>query len=351
MPTRTGRKARITIADLAAKANVSRMTVASALSSAGGSTTRVSQETAKRIRKIAHEMHYRPNLLARNLRLKKTNTVGIIIDSQAPLLTYHRLSRIESMLFKQGYRVIVGQLHDRLDHMRMHLDSFLSYNVDGLISLAVEYPGNPDAIRELFDEYNKLHKLVLVGHSAFECPNNNYVDINRAEGFSQIVRYLFEKGHRIIAAFLDDMRYTTTQQKQDGFLRTMAEVGLDVTPDSIWNLDVTQVTGENVEEMVRTRLSREKPDAIVCSNDKLAILTMKALKRLGLKVPTDVAVTGFDNTELASFCEPELTTVSQNGEQVSTHVVALLGAMIKEEKEAEAQHIVVPTKIVIRKSA
>lgn len=294
---------KITIADIAKKAKVSKMTVSRVLSGKGP----VKQETHDRIKKIIDEMGYQPNWMARSLASNRSMILGVIIPKIEHMFLDNYIAQILSgvtdVALQNDYRIMLCPIEPVPNQDSEYLSVARSRLLDGMILLKtkVEDPN----INVLADSG---FPFVLINHKKYS-KNINFVDSKNIQGAKMAVQHLYEKGHREIAFIAGSMDETNARDRLKGFREAMAESGLNCPDEWIVYGDFDKDTAYRESEKIF--LSSKRPTAIFCSDDYMAIGIMDRIKQNGLKIPEDIAVIGFDDIELADYVKPTLTTIRQ----------------------------------------
>ncbi|MBN1555123.1 MAG: LacI family DNA-binding transcriptional regulator [Phycisphaerae bacterium] len=350
---KNGRK-RISLADIAAIAGVSTVTVAKALNGTGGKNAGVGKATAERIRKIARKLEYRPNPIARQLRGLKSGIIGAIVDSNAPSVISQLISHMESEARAKGYRIMVGQSHGEIKQVEAYAADFADRGIDGVFCASWDYPDaqRGEFIRRVF---SRLDKVVFLGRPLVEEEVHHYVGTDTADGIRQLVHYLHGKGRKKIALLLTNSQATVIARRIDGFLTATRQLGLSYGPDMVYRIGVTDpqpITPEHLKKYIREFLLPNRVDAVIAQNDSLAMMTINTLMDSGLRVPEDVAVCGYDNNTLSEMYRPALTTIDQNTEDVAKAAIDMLITLIEgKEIPQEQRHVLVQPKLIARDSA
>ena len=203
----------VRLRDIAEKLGISESLVSKVLSGKLGSTA-VTEEKAELIRLTASEMGYTPNLNARSLAGKPSRIIGILIDSTAPPVTFRVLAAIERIASAQGYRCMIGEAHDSLGNLRENVDIFMQYGVDGIISLAHEYPGKKTEFLRLFADY--LNRIVFVAEPPYR--DAAFVNIDLASPVREAVRHLYDRGGAPDRVYTERRNWTSLRQRQEGYV-------------------------------------------------------------------------------------------------------------------------------------
>ena len=336
-------KGKATSLDIAYLAGVSQPTVSRALR---GSPT-VNEETRKRILQIAHELNYKVDKNASNLRRLQSGTLALLFfedptldDSLINPFFLSMLGSLTRACALQGYDLLISfqQLSNN-----WHADYQDSNKADGLILL-----GYGDYV-----EYRtRLEQLVRQGTHFVRwgavLPDQPGVSIgcDNLQGGRDITRHLLERGRRSIA-FVGDASEHCPEflERYRGYAQSLTEAGCEVRSSLRAAAISTETSGYNaITELVSRNV---RFDALVCASDLIAIGAMRALHERGLRAPEDVAVAGFDDIPMASFANPGLTTVQQDTKTAAALLVETLLALIHGEP-VENQKI--PAVLVIRES-
>ncbi len=299
---------KVTIADIAREAGVSAMTVSRYFNGKGP----VAKATAQRIKEIVDRLGYQPNMLARSLSSKKSMIIGVSIPRTEHVLLDNYIAQILSGItdaaLHNDYRIMLLPFNPENGPRNEFVNWFRSKIVDGLILLKTLH--GDERIKALAEQ--KI-PFVLVNHKYY-AQNVHFIDVNNAKGIKQAVEHLVKKGRRKIAFVTGDLRETNARDRLNGFYKAMQAVGLDVKNEWIVHGQFNQQIA--YRETNKLFAGKEHPEAIVCSDDYMALGVIQRIKELGLHVPHDVAVTGFDDIELAAQTRPALTTVRQPIEKI-----------------------------------
>ncbi len=335
-------KNKVTIADIAREAGVSAMTVSRLLSGKGP----VARETADRINKVIDRLGYQPNFLARSLSSNKSMIIGVTIPRIEHVLLDNYiaqvLSGVTNIALKNNYRIMLLPFNPEAGPINEFVNWYRSKMVDGLILLKTLH--RDKRIKALADQ---SVPFVLANHKYY-ANGVNFIDVNNVSGIALAVEYLVVKGYSRIAFVSGDLRETNALDRLTGFKKVMQKFGLPVRKDWIINGQFNQEVA--YRESVKLFTARERPDAVVCSDDYMAIGVIKRIKELGLSVPDEVAVTGFDDIEIAEFMRPALTTVRQPIENIGK-VAAETLIKILNKKVNKPVHRLLNVELIPRESA
>ncbi len=303
--------------EIAKKVGVCRQTVSAVLN---GKTYKVSREKCEQIHRLAEDFKYQPNMLARQLAGARSDIIGVVLDSCAPTIWHNRLARMEYYASQHGYRFMIGQAHENYSKIIKFAEDFISYKVAGIICMAHKIPGHEKEIAEAYplEKTVFLEKPVVSG----AC----YVAIDLKKAFHDVVLYLAGRGRKRIAQIIigGSLFIVGMDTRVEGFHSGLSECGLK--PDRRLHAVIPIGEMANIDSIlpVVRELLKHGADAIVCPNDHIAAGVLKACSRLGVRVPEDLAVTGYDDVDFCQFLTPSLTTFYGNNELAARTAVELL---------------------------
>ena len=335
---------RVGIKEVAAAAGVSWKTVSNVVNGTG----RVGDVTRARVEAVIADLGYRPNLAGRQLRRGRTNTLALAVPwVHAPYFSVlaHEVIDVGST---HGYRVLIEETRSSRDTELEVARGFDVQAIDGIIFSPLEL--TPAEI----DEARGSVPLVLLGERADPDPararRTDHVSIDNVDAAAQVTTHLLETGRRRLAFLGAEPRGAgrTGAQRVQGFLDAHAAAGIEV--DERWVLQVPQFSrssGAATVEQVLPRIG--EIDGLVCANDELALGALHALRLNGVRVPADLAVTGWDNTEDGRFSNPSLTTVAPDLRAIAETAVERIITQLA-NAAAEPVDALVPHRLLVRES-
>lgn len=291
----------ITIYDIAEELNVSPSTVSRALKDHHS----IGKKTKKAIQKFATEIGYKPNTVAASLRNNKTNTIGVIISWINRPFISSLISGIENAANKEGYNVIFSQSSDSQEHEIANAHSLFSSRVEGLIvSLAMETT-NYDHIKQFIDSDIPV---VFVDRVTEEL-NTDLVVIDNTEASYTATKHLIDQGCKRIAHFAGAQHRNVYRNRRLGYEKALKEAGLVVDESLI--IQTKNLSAEEGFEATEKLLQMPNPpDGIFAANDTSAVSAIQCAKKMGLKIPDDLAIIGFNNDPVCTIIEPQLSSIS-----------------------------------------
>ena len=342
-PPRTG--AGITLEEIARLAGVSRSTVSRVVND----DPKVHAATRERVWQHIKEHDFHPNTAARALATRRSQIVGLVIpqtlttvfsDPYFPAL----LQGIAAACEERGYYLMLSLMIRQTDTTFRRL--IRSGHMDGLI-VASALKEDHFVERLVADHF----PFVLIGRIP-ERTDIATVDADNLRGASMAAQYLARLGYTRIATITGPLNAIAAIDRRDGFLLGLRGLGLDVPPAYVQGGDWSEWSG--TRSMERLLQAAPLPQAVFVVSDSMAIGALKAIRAAGLRVPEDIALVGFDDLALASAIEPPLTTVRQPVERLgylaASTMIDLLESNPAERDRIGAQHIVLPTELVVRAS-
>jgi LacI family transcriptional regulator len=303
-----GRHEQRTIRDVARLAGVSIGTASKALNASG----RLKPETRAKVLKVAETIDYRPNSLAQSLHRARSMTVGILSNDSFGRFTFPIVAALERRLFDDGIAVFMCNATDDPERERRHIDQLLRKRVDGFVVTA-RRADRREPIEPLARGLPVVYAFSRVEHPDALCllPDD--------EGGARLaVDHLLRLGRRRIAHITGPERFEAVRLRQQGFRAALASAGDAAAVVAYRSGRWSEEWGrEAVRDLFADR--REAPDGLFCGNDQIARGALDALRELGLSVPGDVAVVGFDNWDvMTAGARPPLTSVDMNLDALGT---------------------------------
>ncbi|PZE20071.1 LacI family DNA-binding transcriptional regulator [Paenibacillus xerothermodurans] len=326
----------VTMGDVAKKCKLSVATVSRVYTD----PEKVSPKNREKVYKAIQELNYQPNALARNLRKLQTNSILVIIPNIMNTFFSYILCAIQKVAFNSGYKVLLGDTDSSPEMEAKYLYYLQQKLVDGVILL---YPrSNPEEIQKIAGEY----PVVIVGQQAPESSipfviNSNFLSSQTA------TEHMIKLGHRRIAHFSGRLSQPVSRERQKGFVFAMEANGLDVDKSLVCEGDFYFDSGHALA--LKLLSSAQPPSALVAASDEMAIGAIKAARKLGVRVPEDFAIIGFDDIKMASICEPALTTMAQPKEELARLSTEMLLSYIKGEPPHQ-NCVVLNDQLIIRES-
>ncbi len=325
---------RVTIGDVAAEAGVSVATVSKVINDRYG----VAENTSARVRAVIDELGYHASLVGQSLRSRRTKVVGVLVRDLEPFST-ELLKGVARGIRDTGYELVVfsgcGQADDQAGWERRYLSRISGTLADGAILVT------PGSIDETFGT-----PVVAVDHNAHSSTLPT-VDSENLEGAVAATQYLIDLGHRRIGFLAGRSDLESARLRERGYREALARAGIAVDESLV---QVGGYDAATAAEPARRLLELEsRPTAIFAANDVTALETIAVARSVGMRVPDDLSVVGFDNVPESALGDPTLTTVEQPIQEMGREAVRLLLELIEDPLLPPAR-VILPTRLVVRQS-
>ena len=301
--------------------------------------------TRKKVRAVARRLGYGPNRIARALRGVRTGALGLITSDLSVPNEAGIVAVVESHLRAQGYRLVIASCWREKDLFKDYLEDLLAQGVDGLILSKPEVYIRAAELEKLLPEGLPVVTIEPLAGLRASC-----VGVDRRKGTAALIEHALSLGHRSYAYVGAGMNLHEQRQRAQGFQDALNARGLVWDPDRV----ILGVTCFDAALEVGPRLMsmRPRPTFVFGSNDLVAIGVLRSLRQSGLRVPEDVSVAGFDDLEVARYCEVPLTTVRQPRRLLAQKAVDLiLGHIESSGRGAQRrQQIQLMPELVVRQS-
>ena len=290
-----------------------------------------------RILQAARDLNYRPNFMARSLRVQRTYTIGVILEEIGDGYGSMIVSGIEEYIREKNYFFLtVAHRHDRA-LLQTYSEMLIARGVEGFITVDTS-----------LEEVPSLPTVAVAGHRPLENVTNIVLDHRQAALLG--LRHLKELGHEQIAFLHGQPESSDSQVRWNAICEVAQELGIEISPERVVQLQGLDSTPELGYPFGQELLARKIPfTALFAYNDISAIGAMRAFQEAGLRVPEDVSVVGFDDVVSAMFCMPSLTTVRQPLKKMGRIAAETLLARIEDPGEVQGE-IAVEPELVVRKS-
>ena len=327
------------IRDVSKRAGVAPITVSRCINNSGY----CSPETRARVEAAIAELGFVPNRLASGLRSKRSNTLALVLtDITNPFFT--TIARgVEDIASEAGYTVIFCNTDESVSKEKMYLQMLLEKRVDGI--LLVPALNGLDSVALI----KKQNIPIVVLDRRVPDLKTDVVRCDSERGAYELIRLLLSLGHREIAILNGPRGVSTSGDRLDGYRRALTESG--ITTDAKWEFNGA-FNQESGFEMAHQALSEgHKPTALFATNNFIAFGALKALQEIGLRVPDDISVVGFDDLPSALVTFPFLTVANQPAYEMGRRAIEILLNRLSGRTFDQYQEVVFPAEIVIRQSS
>lgn len=329
-----------TIKDVAKAANVSISTVSRVLNNSGYT----SEKTRKKVMETVEKLNYHKNMIATAMIKKQTSTFGLIIPDIKNVFYADLTRAVEDAANKNGFNVILCNTDNDLDKELIYVNFLIQKGIDGIIFSTPEVRDNN--INRVLEIRPDLPVITL--GSQVRGVQVNEVIVDNLEGGYIASKYLLDLGHRNIGFIGGSEESYATIERKKGFEQAMEEKGVKVNSNHVF-LDEFKIEN-GYKHSLQMLSKKERPTAIFAANDAIAVGIYRAARKLGLEIPDDLSVVGFDNSEYATIVYPELTTVHTPVYEIGERAMEMI---IKEtrNKETAKETVVFRPTLIERESA
>ncbi len=339
--------------DIAKLAGVSRSTVSRVVNN----YSNVSVEAKEKVSKIIEKYGYVPHGPARTLAGKHNTIIGVFITNvnlgTEKFSIFHNAyyspftAAIIDYADELGYNALISITNNNSDFRKIR-DLFYNRTLSGGIFI-----GAYNDLPEIYNLIEAGYKLAIIDqdqeHGAKVNENYIIVNSNNLEGARTATRHLIDYGHSEIAHICGDTKKLSGVKRLDGYKKEMNEAGLRVRKDYIVNGNFTEDSGYECAKKLLTGENKKNITAIFCSNDSMAIGAMKAIMEMGLKIPDDISIVGYDDIRIASYTSPSLTTIKSSILEMASIATKNLINFIENGIDSTEFHTI-STELVIRES-
>jgi LacI family transcriptional regulator len=326
------------IHEVAKRAGVSAATVSRVTN--GRST--VDKRLAKRVWQAIEELGYSPNPQARALVSGRSRVLGLLISEMTNPFFPELVQSFEDIAGENDFEVMVGSTNYNRARAKIFITRLAQRRVEGV------------AVMTFREESHLLDELIAqdiplvsvdVGTNA---PRSSIIEVDYAHGINQAVQHLAILGHRRIGFASGPMPHLTNVRRKEAFLQSVKKIGLPPKAAPVFQGDHTFEGG--TEAALYFLSLQNRPTAIICSNDLMAVGVLRVLAERGISVPGDMSVVGFDDIHLAEFANPPLSTVRMSREDLAHAAFKALKQLREEEIRGPLNPIRVKTSLVVRQS-
>ena len=327
---------KVTSLQVAKKAGVSQSAV-SRVFTPGASASRA---TIDKVKKAANDLGYRPNILARAMVSGKSRIIGVVVAYLENQFYPEALERLSNSLQAKGYHVLIFMAGKNMQSLDDVVEEILDYQVDGIVAASV-------AMSSTLAERCKFAgvPMVLFNRSQ-DLPSMSAVTSDNIAGGRKVAEFLISGNHKKIGYISGWEGASTQRDREAGFISCLANLGF-----TLHNRQVGNFVMEEAKEATRKMFSSDPPDAVFVANDHMALAVMDTLRyEIGLKIPQDVSVIGYDDVPASAWPPYDLTTVRQPVNKMVQETVEILIEKIN-NAEIEPRRVKIDGPLIIRGSA
>lgn len=323
-----------TIRDVSKIAGVSVATVSRTLSK----PDKVSEKTRQIVNDAIKKTNYKPDILARNFRTRKSSTVVVLVPDIANPFFSRVIRGIEQTAQRLGYAVLLGDTQGERDREITYANMVHTSQADGIIQLDCHIP---------FEDKNDRTSPIVNACDCVRGTDMPTIQLDNVAAAKEMANHLIGLGHENIGIISGPENSTITNDRLRGFKTALENAGLNYNSAKRMYGDYSIPSGAMAASDLLSLA--DAPTAIFCMNDEMAIGAIQQAKKMGLSVPHDISITGFDDISFSEFCDPPLTTISQPAEEFGSNAMEMLYDLINDETPAN-KNIFLPFELVVRES-
>lgn len=329
---------KVSLKEIARLSGVSIATVSRVINNTG----RFSEETKHRVLNIVKKNNYRTNTLARSLRTKHSNSIGILVPDLTNDFFSKVVQEIEKNLFKVGYSTIICDTQRDPDMENYYLNTLEAKAIDALIVISGDHPFDSDSLTE------KVPVLCIDRK-----PKNKdtiFISSNHKTGALIATQRLIDKGYFPVYVSPDHVS-TSRASRISGFKHALELNSIQFTQSN--SLELKAPNQESYDKTIEEFLQKnqDKRLGLFCLSDYIAAIAIRQIHKLNLKIPNEIGVIGFDDTKYASLLNPSLTTIHQDTSKIAELSAKIITKMISSSNTDIKKNIEVPVTLVARESA
>ncbi|MCL5031414.1 MAG: LacI family transcriptional regulator [Bacteroidetes bacterium] len=334
------KKSHLTLGDIAKQLNVSTVTVSKALRGHPD----ISKETAQLVKKVAQELGYTPNYMARNLSSKKSFAIGVVVPKVAHFFFSSLIESIYDTAFHNNYEIILTVSQENVEREIKHIESLLAMRVDGLIVSVTQQTRD----RAIFEKVKKQGIPLTFVDRVLDMPGTSTVTVDDRGGTFKAIEHAINLGYTKIAQLAGYPEINIGLNRYLGFEDAMKKYGLPINRDWVIYGGFGEDAGYN--GFMNLYKSGNLPEFIFAVTYPVALGVYAAVDELGLKIPGDIDIMCFGNSDVNRFISPSLSCVNQPTEKLGNIAVEMTLNQIKNIDSFEPQHIEVPTELILRET-
>jgi len=326
-----------TLDDVARKAGVSTATVSRCLND----PERVVTATRERVMSAVTTLGYTPNFAARVMAAKRSFTIGAIIPTMENAIFARGLQAFQEEIHRQGYTLLVSSSAYRPENEEEQIRTLVARGADGLLLIG------HDRAPRIFDFLEQRKMPTVVAWSFIPEKDTPSIGFNNRQAMKALAAKVIKLGHTRLAAISGIRQGNDRARLRIEGIKDAMEMN-NLPPDSLPIIETSYEIENGAEAFANLMSQTERPTAVLCGNDVLAVGAVRQAQEMGIRVPDDVSVTGFDDIELARIINPPLTTVHVPHREMGRKAAQALIEMI--ETGSAGQSLELPTEIVSRQS-
>ncbi len=313
-----------TMKDIARRTGLGLATISSYFN--GGN---VREKNRIKIEEAIEELHYEVNEVARGLKTNATRTIGVVIPELNNTFCAEIITGMEDVLRSHGYATIVCDCRTDKKLEREAVEFLTRRRVDGIINMPVDEEGNH------LKRFQKTGKPIVLIDRKIQGINCDSVLVDNKKAAEDAVRYFIERGHRNIGIIGGPEEVFTAQERMAGYYKALESAGIPMSESLIWHGDYTIQGGvRGLEELVQ---NNPEMTAVFVTNYEMTMGAMIGVNELGIRIPEQLSMIGFDNLQFARACNPKLTIVAQPTDGIAKEVAKVMLNHLENTVEASGE--------------
>lgn len=325
-----------TMKDIARLAQVSTSTVSHVVNG----TRFVSDEVREKVMRVVAELNYTPSAVARSLKVKVTQTIGLLVTATNNPFFAEVMAGVEQYCRQHQYNLIIATTGGDAKRLQQNLQTLMHKQVDGLLLMC------GDSRFQAEEELTISVPLVVMDWWFTELNADKILENSELGGYLA-TKTLIEAGHQNIGIITGNLKKSAAQNRLKGYKKALAEANIPLNTD--WVVESHFDFEGGVVGMEKLLAASKRPSAVFCCSDTIAVGAYQVIHRQGLRIPQDISVIGYDDIELARYLSPPLSTVSQPKAELGKLAVEMLLKRLKEPEENYQTRTLNPS-LVLRES-
>lgn len=332
----------ITLEDIAKQLNVSRVTVSKALRGHPD----ISQEMTKRVRKIAEEVGYSPNIIARTLSARRSNMIGLVVPKIAHFFFGSVIESVYNTAYENNFETILTVSQEHAERERKHLQMLVSMRVDGIIISISQETQDLEIFRWI--KKMRVPLLFLDRCPTPPPPGFSSVLVDDLGGTMRAVEHAIAMGYRKLAYLGGNPHINIGKDRFSGFEKALDRHGIPLRKN--WVIQGGFGRDDGYNGFMQLHRSGELPEFIFAVTYPVALGVYEAAKVLGVRIPQDIDIMCFGDSDVSRFITPSLSCVNQPTQELGAKAVKLMLELIAKPDATEDEHVVVPTDLILRET-
>ncbi len=333
----------VTIQSMAQSLGVSVTTISRVLNGLG-EQFRISKKTIELVTVTAHKLNYKPNNIAKGLRLKKSSTIGLIVPDITNTWFAQLAMGIEKEARKHHYNIFLCNSDDDIKIEKKSIALLQSWMVDGIIIAPIGL--EPE---HLIDAKRNGTPLVLIDR-IFEGMDLPYISSNDFEGALEANQYLIDNGHKKIVCVQGIVGTSPNNKRVNGYKQALKKNKIPFDPSLVVGDAFSFNNGYNCAKKISKNLAKTKITAIFSLGNQITLGILKALKEEGIRIPEDISIVSFDEQLYSDLLFTPLSTISHMNDNFGDLSIQMLLQQMGKSKKAKPKDVVLKSKLIIRDS-